>query len=136
MIVNIWLMCLAFRDCTKSLVVIGDNMSVIRWMFQSSGLKKDSLYYDMLQMGEHKLATLITDLEHCLASKHTKGKVNLIANLLSWSGSIRVGPPPLASNDPSFEELTHHFHSHLPQLVSKSLKMCPLPNAILSWIIC
>lgn len=52
MVVNVWLICLKFTDRSKS---------AIGWMFKSGQISKESLYYDALQMGTRKLATLIID---------------------------------------------------------------------------
>jgi hypothetical protein len=134
MVVNVWLMCETFTEQSEALLVIGDNTSAIGWLFRSSRISPDSLYYDALQLGARKLATLITNSEHCLASQHIKGDANLVADLLSWSGDVRGTPHPLAMDHPSDDELTLRFHSHLPQLIPESFQISPLPNEILSWI--
>jgi hypothetical protein len=134
MVVNVWLMCETFTEQSESLLAIGDNTSAIGWLFRSSRIDHDSLYYDALQLGARKLATLITDSEHCLASQHIKGDANLVADLLSWSGDVRGSPHPLAMDEPSDEELTRRFHSHLPQLIPEYFHISPLPSKILSWI--
>jgi hypothetical protein len=134
MVVNVWLMCETFTEQPESLLAIGDNTSAIGWLFRSSRIDHDSLYYDALQLGARKLATLITDSEHCLASQHIKGDANLVADLLSWSGDVRGSQHPLAMNQPSDEELTRRFHSHLPQLIPGYFQISPLPSEISSWI--
>jgi hypothetical protein len=88
MIVHVWLMCRAFNSGSESLLAVGDNASAIGWMFRSSRIARYLLYYDALQMGARKLATLVIDSEHCLVSQHTKGEANLVADLLYWSGSV------------------------------------------------
>jgi hypothetical protein len=134
MVVNVWLMCSTFTEESEALLAVGDNTSAIGWMFRSSKVPKESLYYAALQMGARKLATLVIDSKHCLASQHTKGQANLVADLLSWSGDVRGAPHPLASDDPSDAELTLRFHSHLPQLIPATFEISPLPNDILSWV--
>jgi hypothetical protein len=134
MVKNVWLMCLTFTEKSESLLAVGDNTSAIGWMFRSSKVPKESLYYAALQMGARKLATLIIDSEHCLASQHTKGQANMVADLLSWSGDVRGAPHPLALDDPSDAELTLRFHSHLSQLIPATFEISPLPSEILSWI--
>jgi hypothetical protein len=95
-------------------------------MFRSSRLDQDSLCYDALQLGARKLATLIADSEHCLASQHIKGDANLVADLLScWSGDVRGSQHPLAMDQPSDEELTRRFHSHHPQLIPECFRISP-----------
>jgi hypothetical protein len=134
MVVNVWLMCETFTEKSESLLAIGDNTSAIGWLFRSSRIDHDSLHYDALQLGARKLVTLITDSEHCLASQHIKGDANLVAGLLSWSGNVRGSPHPLAMDQPSDEELTRRFHSHLPQLIPEYFQISLLPSEILSWI--
>jgi hypothetical protein len=88
-----------------------------------------AIYYDALQMGARKLATLVIDSEHCLTSQHTKGEANIVVDLLSflsWSGSVQGAPLPLAADDPSDDELTLRSHSHLPQLIHRYFKISPL----------
>jgi hypothetical protein len=114
MVVNVWLMCETFTEQSELLLAIGDNTSAIGWPFRSSRIAQDSLCYDALQPGARKLATLVTDSEHCLASQHIRGEANLVADLLSWSSDVRGSPHPLAMDQPSDEELTSCFHSHLP----------------------
>jgi hypothetical protein len=134
MVVNIWLMCETFTDQSESLLVICNNTSEIGWLFRSSQIAPDSLCYDALQLGARKLATLITNSEHYLVSQHIEGDTNLVADLLSWSGDVRGTHHPLVMDQPSDEELTLHFHSHLPQLIPESFQISPLPSEILSWI--
>jgi hypothetical protein len=134
MVVNVWLMCLACTEVSEALLAAGDNTSAIGWLYRTSRVAPDSLCYDGLQMGARKMATLVTESEHCLASQHTKGEANIVADLLSWSGTVRGAPHPLALDDPSDDELTLRFHSHLPQLIPRSFKMSPLPSEVLSWI--
>jgi hypothetical protein len=111
-----------------------NNASAIGWLFRWSRISPDSLCYDALQLSARKSATLITSSEHCLASQHIKGETNLVADLLSWSGDARGTPDPLTMDQPSDEELTLCFHSHLPQLIPESFQIFPLPSKILSWI--
>lgn len=83
MAVNVWLMCLESPNSSESLLTIKDNTSAIGWLFRPSGIPPDSLHYDALQLGARKLAMLVANSEHCLASQHVKGDVNLVADLLS-----------------------------------------------------
>ena len=77
---------------------------------------------------------MIIDSNHCLASQHTKGQANLVADLLSWSGNVRGTPHPSALDDPLDAELTLRFHSFLPQLIPRSFAISPLPTEVLSWL--
>ena len=80
-----------------------------------------------------KLAELITDSSHILASQHLKGQKNVVADLLSYVGSSREEPSPIAPDNPSDAELTRRFHSLLPQLIPQSFTILPLPDEILSF---
>jgi hypothetical protein len=134
MIVNIWLMCLEFTSRSECLLAAGDNTSAIGWLFRSSQIPKESLYYDAVQLGARKVAELVTESEHCLASQHIKGEMNVVPDLLSWSNNVRGTQHPLAFDDPSDDELTRRFHSHLPQLIPETFMISPLPSEVLSWI--
>jgi hypothetical protein len=83
MVVNVWLMCVEFTDCSESLLASGDNTSAIGWLFRSSRVPNDSLYYTAVHMGARKLAMSVIKSEHCLASQHIKGEANVVTNLLS-----------------------------------------------------
>jgi hypothetical protein len=72
MIVSVWLMCVKFTEHSEALLAAGDNTSAIGWLFRSSQVKTDSVYYEAVQMGARKLAMLVTESKHCLASQHIK----------------------------------------------------------------
>jgi hypothetical protein len=134
MVVNIWLMCLEYTTTSECLLAVGDNTSAIGWLFRSSRVPEELVYYDAVQLVARQLAVLVIESEHCLASQHTKGEANVVADLLSWSNDARGTQHPLAADDPSDAELTLRFHSHLPQLVPRAFKISPLPSEVLSWI--
>jgi hypothetical protein len=69
-------------DESECLLTVGDNTSATGWMFRSSQLPEDSVYYDAVQLAARHVATLVIDSEHCLATQHTKGKENIVADLL------------------------------------------------------
>jgi hypothetical protein len=77
---------------------------------------------------------LILDSGHCLASQHLKGKKNIVANLLSYTGSTRGHDHPLANDEPSDEVLTHRFHIFLPSQIPRSFAISALPSEALSWV--
>jgi hypothetical protein len=58
----------------------------------------------------------------------------VVPDLLSWSNNVRGTQHPLAFDDPSDDELTRRFHSHLPQLIPEAFMISPLPSEVLSWI--
>lgn len=76
-------------------------------------------------------------IEHncCLASQHVKGELNVVADLLSFSGSDDRGKShPLAFDNPPDNVLTQRFRSSLPNQVPANFEIVPLPNEIISWV--
>jgi hypothetical protein len=136
MMITTWLILL---DCDslglkeECLLVLGDNTSAIGWLFRSGSIPTTSFYYDAVQFVARKLAELLTASTHILASQHLKGKKNVVADLLSYTGDSREDPNPLAPDNPSDQELTSRFHSFLPQLIPKDFNILPLPAEILSF---
>jgi hypothetical protein len=67
MVVTVWL---AITKCTElgnkqaCILALGDNTSAIGWLYKSSKLSPDSLYYLPVQMIARKLARLTTDSTH------------------------------------------------------------------------
>ena len=137
MVVNTWLLILDLRrdglkqDC---ILALGDNTSAIGWLFRSGKLPSTSWYAEPVQMIARKLAQVVMDTSHCLASQHLQGEHNVVANLLSYSGSQRGSPHPLAPDYPDDRELTNRFHSVIPQLIPKAFDISPLPRQISSFV--
>jgi hypothetical protein len=137
MMITTWLIlldCDALGLSSECILVLGDNTSAIGWLFRSGKIPPDSFYYSAVQLIARKLAELLTDSSHILSSQHLKGQKNVVADLLSYTGSSREEPHPLAPDNPSDGELTLRFHSSLPQLIPKDFLISPLPDAILSFV--
>jgi hypothetical protein len=138
MVITVWL---AIFDCAERgshqdcILAIGDNTSAIGWLYKSSRLKPGSLYYKPVQLIARQLARLIIDSSHCLASQHIKGDQNTVSDLLSFAGTARGYPHPLAHDFPSDSLLTQRFHAHIPQLIPKDFDISPLPSEISSFLI-
>jgi hypothetical protein len=132
MVIDIWLICREPNNPSECILTMGDNTSAIGWLFKSGWMPTDTVTYTAIQMVTHKLGTLMTSSPHCLASQHIKGATNVISNLLSYLGSARRKPCPLAVDNPSNHELTHHFHASLPSQIPSNFDISPLPNDILS----
>jgi hypothetical protein len=77
---------------------------------------------------------LLLQSKHYLATQHLKGDYNVVADLLSYSGTVRGKPHPLASDHPPDDILTHRFHTHLTSQIPANFQISPLPSEILSWI--
>ena len=137
MVANIWLLLLeldragAEEEC---ILALGDNTSAIGWLFKSGKLPPNSRYFEAVQFVARKLASLILESTHCLASQHLKGEHNVVADWLSYAGSQRGEPHPLAPDFPSDEVLTQRFHNHVPQLIPPGFAISPLPSEISSFV--
>jgi hypothetical protein len=134
MVINVWLICLEAHPLSECILAIGDNTSAIGWLFKSGKMPTDTATYDAIQMVARKLGSLVTESEHCLASQHIKGTDNVVSDLLSYSGSTRGKPHPLAADHPSDAELTQRFHTFLPSQIPPNFSISPLPNEILCWV--
>jgi hypothetical protein len=138
MMVTIWLVLIecaetgSQHDC---ILALGDNTSAIGWLHKSGKLPPDSAYYESVQLIARKLARLVTDSSHCLASQHIKGDKNTVSDLLSFAGDTRGETHPLAPDYPSDRVLTERFHSCLPQSIPAGFSISPLPIEISSFVI-
>jgi hypothetical protein len=79
--------------------------------------------------------TSLVEFQCCLASQHIKGKLNHVADLLSFSGEGRGTGHPLSFDDPANDELTARFLTTLPSQVPASFVISYLPDDILSWTV-
>ena len=133
LVVSVWLSLLHAADPESCILVLGDNTSALGWAHRSSRPPPTSPYYATVQLLARKLCRLVTESPHCLASQHLPGPSNVVADLLSFSGSCREAPHPLAPDDPSDAVLTDRFHRFLPQLIPRTFAISPLPSEILSF---
>jgi hypothetical protein len=104
---GVWLEIKAASNSSECILALGDNTSAIGWLFQSGRVGQNSLSYAAIQQVARHLATLILDSDHCLASQHLKGEKNIVADLLSYTGSTRGHAHPLAADEPSDEVLVN-----------------------------
>jgi hypothetical protein len=138
MVITIWIIlleCAADGSSEACILALGDNTSGIGWLFRSGRIKPHSVYYTAVQLIARKLAMLILESSHCLASQHLKGSKNTVSDYLSYTGDSREEPHPLAPDNPSDAELTRRFHRYLPQLIPQRFDISPLPSEILSFAI-
>ena len=136
MTVNIWLQLVELDDNTESecILALGDNTSAIGWLWRTSKISEDSVYFKVVNMIANKLARIIIDSPHCLASQHFPGQLNTVSDYLSFEGETRGKKHPLAWDCPPDDVLTQRFHSYLPQLIPENFDIVPLPAEISSWI--
>jgi hypothetical protein len=115
MVVRIWLEIReAKAQSSECILALGNNTSAIGWLFGSGKVDGDPLSNAAIQQVARHLATLILESENCLASQHLKGKKNIVADMLLYTGSTRGHDHPLAPDEPSDEVLTHRLHIFLP----------------------
>ena len=137
MVVNIWLECMdPERPRNPCILAIGDNTSAIGWLFKTSQLDPTWRAHDAHLFVARHLATILLEFDCCIASQHIKGEMNVVADLLSFTGEGERGKDhPLAYDNPPNDILTQRFHSHLPSQVPENFAICQLPSEILSWVI-
>jgi hypothetical protein len=135
MVVNVWLECVDSTAAHECILALGDNTSAIGWLFSTSKFPANSPAHRAHLVAARQLARVLIDTDHCLASQHLKGELNTVADLLSFSGSSRGKPHPIAFDDPSDDVLTQRFHTHFASQIPANFKISPLPKKILSWIV-
>lgn len=86
MVVTIWL---AIKDCDdrglihEHILGLGDNTSAIGWLYRTRGVKKATRYDRSVNFVARKLAIIVTESNHSLASQHCPGDSNVVSDLLS-----------------------------------------------------
>ena len=135
MVINVWLECDAPDSQQSCILAIGDSTSAIGWLFKSSKLDPSSGAFDAHLVVARHLATLLTTSSCCLASQHIRGESNVVADLLSFTGSNERGKPhPLAADHPPNDVLTQRFRDRLPSQVPENFRIYQLPDEIISWV--
>jgi hypothetical protein len=69
MAISIWLECLESSNNAKCILSLGDNSSAVGWLFKSSHADPSLLTFDAIQIVARKVATIIMNSPHCLASQ-------------------------------------------------------------------
>jgi hypothetical protein len=135
MVINIWVECIDSTGKHECILALGDNTSAIGWLFSTSKFPANSAAHQAHLVAERQLSRVLLQNDHCLASQHLKGELNTVADLLSFSGSSRGKPHPIAFDDPPDDVLTQRFHTHFASQIPENFKISPLPRKILSWIV-
>jgi hypothetical protein len=81
---------------------------------------------------------LVLNASCCLASQHIRGDLNIIADLLSFSGGITCAGGkrhPIAFDDPPNNTLTQRFHLYYMEQIPANSEISQLPSEILSWVL-
>jgi hypothetical protein len=110
------------------ILTLSNNMSAIGWLFTSSKFPSSLAAHKEHLMVACQLATLVLQHDHCLTSRYLKGKLNTVADLLSFLASSQGKPLPLAYDNPLDNLLTQHFHQYLPSQIPANFKILRLPN--------
>ena len=137
MVVNVWLECIdAAPGSLPCILALGDSTSAIGWLFKSSKLEAiHGAGHDAHLFVARQLATVLIDHEACLASQHIKGEMNVVADLLSFSGTSERGKPhPLAEDEPPNDVLTQRFLFELTEQVPAAFNISQLPSELLSFV--
>jgi hypothetical protein len=138
MAVTLWILVLECRQTSQSeqcLLILGDSTSALGWLYRASQVAESSFYHDAVALISRKIARLLTNTTHCLASQHLKGSLNVVADLLSYCGDTWSSPHPLAADEPDDITLTSRFHSSLPQLIPPNFAISPVPEDILCFVV-
>jgi hypothetical protein len=136
MMISTWLILL---DCDslglteECILVLGDNTSTIGWSFWSGKVPTTSFYYHAVQCVAQKLAKLLTDSTHILASEHLKGKKNVIADCSLTRGTARRNQIHSHRTTPQTKDLLCASTLFFSQLIPEGFEILPLPDEILSF---
>lgn len=143
MVITIWLTLIECKEQglkDELILALGDNTSAIGWMTKTSFLTPDSVYFSAANFIARKLASLMIESGNFLASQHLKGKKNIVADWLTFSGSVRSAEMnggaeehPLAFDSPSNDQLTHRLLRFCPKLLPPTFAISQLPTEILSF---
>ena len=143
MVITIWLTLIECKEQglkDELILALGDNTSAIGCMTKTGYLTPDSVYFSAANFVARKLASLMIESENFLASQHLQGKKNIIADWLTFSGSVRSAEMnggaeehPLAFDSPSNDQLTNRLLRFCPKLLPPSFEISQLPEEILSF---
>jgi hypothetical protein len=137
MAVNVLLMIDAAKEKGEKypcILSLGDNTSAIGWMFKSSKLGPNSIYFKVVKFVARFLTREILKEQAQLTAQHIAGTKNVIADLLSFDGTGRGKDSPLTKDEPSNDELTNRILTHLPQLVPLTFRISALPPETASFV--
>ena len=133
MAISIWLSLIEFKQeglTQENILALGDNTIAICWIMKSGKMTKNDLSYSAEKFIAQKVATIMAELENFLDTQHLKGKLNCIADWLSFQGKeryereklengklggVRLVFHPVAYDCPSNNKLTHHLLIFFPQ---------------------
>jgi hypothetical protein len=131
---------LELRSCTRgqnySILALGDNTSAVGWLHNTAKLGPGGGSRKAHLMVARHITHKVLGMDCCISSQYIKGELNLIADLLSFTGNLtRAGGKthPLAADDPPNDVLTQRLHSTYPDQIPAHFAISQLPDDILSW---
>ena len=123
--VNVLLECLE-ADTQDCILTIGDNTSTaISWLHNSSRLKL-STHEAHLMVVRHMTLTAVLNMNCHLASQHSEGDLNTVADLLLFLATItRAGgkKDPIAIEEPLNDILTQRLPVYYPEQILANFKI-------------
>lgn len=135
MAINILVMLEETRDeAFPCLLALGDNTSAIGWLFRSSRIGPDSVYFQTVQLIARKIAEEAMKAEAQVNPQHLSGETNEIADMLSFAGTARGKEAPLTIDEPPDEILTRRILENYPQVVPEAFSICDLSEEIFSFV--
>jgi len=114
-------------------MALGDNTLAIAWIYKSSRVKKSSNYYPAVKYISRTLALRSIESNAKICSQHVAGKRNAVADVLSFSGSVRGQTNALTHDNPPNDILTSRFHRYYSQVIPIGFQILPLPEEIESF---
>jgi len=116
-------------------MAIGDNTSAIGWLHNTSRLNPNWKAHAVHLKVARKIAEIVLEREHCIASQHIKGEWNVVADVLSFEGNERGKPNPVAYDNPDDETLTQRIRTTFPSQVPETFAISPLPTNVFCWTV-
>jgi hypothetical protein len=136
MAINVFLETMSNDEDFPCILALGDNTSAIGWLHNTSKLHSDEPCHAAHLFVARLLAAHLMSKGACLASQHIRGKLNIVADIMSYTTERRDGGKqnPIAWDDPTNDELTQRFHLLYPKQVPENFSISQLPPSILSWV--
>jgi len=126
-------------DCESAsypcILSLGDSTSAIGWLHNTSRLLPNEECHAAHLFVARSIATTVMNNGACLATQHIKGKLNVVADLMSYTSELRDGSSrnPIAHDEPSNDELTQRLLTYFPHQVPANFKISQLPPSVLFW---
>ena len=117
------------------LLALGDNTSAIGWIFRSSRIGRESKYFKAVRFISRTIAKKSIEAKVLIHSQHIQGKLNDVADILSYEGDDRGEPNEFTCDRPDNACLTKRFHTLCPQIIPENFLISDLPQEIESFVL-